>query len=241
MKKSAILAPSTLNFAAIVRQEPEAFQDFFSHIARLGAVSNNRRIHREAVMYRPKVGYQCLEESFLDSGHEHHYWLDKKAGEVLFYDSEIVCLVESGADLKKIPSWQREFVKNARRAMRVLGELPNEDEDLDKKTSEPQRYVVIPTYGYHAIHQDMMDFIRIVARPSLSEALLGALRSDRPSRRFEDALLDYPNEKNLWRAFSRRRLRERIERWAREEGIEIDYPEKHWPSDSQRLRRVNIE
>jgi hypothetical protein len=40
-------------------------------------------------MPTPKVSFSDLEDAFLDSSYNHHYWLDKRTGEVLFVDTEI--------------------------------------------------------------------------------------------------------------------------------------------------------
>jgi hypothetical protein len=37
-----------------------------------------------------KVSFSDLEDAFLDSSYEHHYWLDKRTGDALFVDAEVM-------------------------------------------------------------------------------------------------------------------------------------------------------
>ncbi|MEP7336275.1 MAG: hypothetical protein ABI977_00795, partial [Acidobacteriota bacterium] len=59
----------------------------------------------------PKVSFSDLEEAFQNSSYEHHYWLDKQTGEVLFVDREIAQRLERGEDLSNVPKWQHELIE----------------------------------------------------------------------------------------------------------------------------------
>jgi hypothetical protein len=86
-------------------------------------------------MPTPKVSFSDLEDAFLDSSYNHHYWLDKRTGEVLFVDTEIGRSLERGEDLSNAPKWQRELIGQARRVLRAFGELPDE-ESLENNSND---------------------------------------------------------------------------------------------------------
>jgi Uncharacterised protein family (UPF0158) len=169
----------------------------------------------------PKVSLSDLEDAFLDSSDNHHYWLDKRTGEVLFVDEEIARSLERGEDLSNAPKWQREFIEQARRVLRAFGELPGQ-EDNDSEI-ELGRYVEIPKQESRDGYEDMVKFAETVTNPHLRDLLDVALRGKGAFRRFKDVLLGYPAERERWFEFESRRERERIEAWAREQDVEIDF------------------
>ena len=168
----------------------------------------------------PKVSFSDLEDAFLDCSDSHHYWLDKRTGEVLFVDEEIARSLERGEDLSNAPKWQREFIEQARRVLRAFGELPGEESDDE---FELGRYVEIPKHESRDAYEDMADFAGTVTNPHLRDLLDVALRGKGAFRRFKDVLLGYPVERQRWFEFEGRRERERIGEWAREQGLEIDF------------------
>ncbi len=172
-------------------------------------------------MSTPKVSFSDLEDAFLDSTYGHHYWLDKRTGEVLVVDEEISRSLERGEDLSKAPEWQREFIEQARRVLRAFGELPGQEGD--ECEIEFGRYVEIPKRESGEAYEDMAEFAETVTNPHLRELLAVALRGKGAFRRFKDVLLGYPAERERWFEFEERRRREAIEEWAREEGVEISF------------------
>ncbi len=172
-------------------------------------------------MSTPKVSFSDLEDAFLDSTYQHHYWLDKRTGEVLFVDEEISRSLELGEDLSKAPKWRHEFIEQARRVLRAFGELPGQEEDDSE--IEFGRYVEIPKRESSEAYEDMVDFAETVNNPHLRDLLDVALHGKGAFRRFKDVLLGYPAERERWFRFEERRRREAIEEWAREQGVEISF------------------
>jgi len=66
----------------------------------------------------------------------------------------------------------------------------------------------------------MEDFIDTVPEQRLQNRLWGAIRGRGAFRRFKDVLLDHAEERERWFQFRDGRLRERVMRWLRDEGIE---------------------
>jgi hypothetical protein len=207
-----------------VRQKLEAFQDFFSHIARLKAVGNNCLVYTEAPMSKPKVSFTELELAFTAGSSDYISFLDTLTGEVLSYDNDIEDELLTGGDFSDLPKWQQDEVAIARRVLRSFGELLEEGEEADK-IREPGRYVEIPRIESHEAYETMEEFAETVNDSHLRDLLDVALHGKGAFRRFKDVLLSYPAERERWFRFEDRRRQEAIEEWAREEGVEISFEE----------------
>jgi len=83
--------------------------------------------------------------------------------------------------------------------------------------------VEIPKQESRDGYEDMVEFAETVTNPHLRDLLDVALRGKGAFRRFKDVLLGYPAERERWFEFEGWRERERIEAWAREKGVEIDF------------------
>jgi hypothetical protein len=195
-----------------------------------------------------KVSYSDLDEAFLLVSDDCHYWLDKQTGRVLSYSSEAAEALEEG-DLSDLPEWMEADVAAAREVLRAFGELPQEysqrlvaggqcsvadpletdpssteeKDDHDIGASESNRYVPIEQIPSNEAFQFMADFTGDVADSRIRDVLQSALRGNRPFRRFKDALSNFPKERERWFQYESRRLRDYIQDWAREEGVEIDF------------------
>lgn len=172
-------------------------------------------------MSTPKVSFSDLEESFHNSSYQHHYWLDKRTGKVILIDDEVADLLREGEDLSDLPDWQREMAEEVKPVLRAFGELP--DQEDDDSEIDLERYVEIPKQESRDCYEDMVDFAETVTNPHLRDLLDVALRGKGAFRRFKDVLSGYPAERERWFEFESRRERERIEAWAREQGVEIDF------------------
>jgi hypothetical protein len=123
-------------------------------------------------------------------------------------------------DVEKSPKWMGEMIEDAKSIMRAFGELPDEG---DIAPVELDRFVSIPGDDSHDAFEDMEEFTETVTNDRAYNALARALRGDRPFRRFKDTLGGYPRLEEQWHTFHNQWLRRRIEAWAREEGVDLDY------------------
>lgn len=172
-------------------------------------------------MPAPKVSYSDIEQAFLFASYERLYWLDKRTGRILAYSNETVLTIEEG-ELDDLPEWMEDEVKAAREVLRAFGELPGQDE-LDQDAIEPDRYVSIEQIPSHEAFQFMEDFVEALPDSRAAEQLVRALRGNKPFRRFKDALLDFPLERERWFEYESKQRREYIKQWAQDEGVEIDF------------------
>ncbi|MCI0486735.1 MAG: UPF0158 family protein [Blastocatellia bacterium] len=184
-------------------------------------------------MSSPKVSYSELEDAFLFASYEHQYWLDKRTGEILAFSQDVADGLSNGEDLSDYPEWQQSQIADARRVLYAFGELPEDADnqieasaDYQEDASGENPYVLIEQIPSHVAFEWMQDFIDTALSSRLQQLLFGALSGRRPFRRFKDALLDFPKERDQWFDYESSRRREYIQRWARDKGIEIDFDEQ---------------
>jgi hypothetical protein len=188
-------------------------------------------------MPSPKVSYSDLEEAFRFASYERRYWLDKQTGEILSFSEDVYEALSDGGDLSDYPDWQQSEIETARRVLRAFGELPDGEKEDDNASIpergsgeqncvELDRYVRIEEINSYKAFEFMSDFADAMMDSRLQELLFSALRSKHPFRRFKDILLDFPQERERWFEYESKRRREYIERWARDENVEIDF-EQH--------------
>jgi hypothetical protein len=83
------------------------------------------------------------------------------------------------------------------------------------------RYVAVPPVDSHEPYEDMADFIVTVTNRRIQERLAEAIAGQHPFRRFKDALLNYPQERERWFAFSAERQRQRALDWLEFIGVQL--------------------
>jgi hypothetical protein len=178
-----------------------------------------------------------LEVAFGNSSFEMSYFLDIETGEVVVVTDELQDELDSiwaeealtdGVEpdaldrileQRDMEGWERTAIRAA-----ILSEAGGGGD----------RYLDIPKQDSREGFMDMEEFIETVADTRLRDRLWGALRQRRPFRRFKDTLAFSNTETDRWYAFQRDRLRERMERWLRSEGISVTFVtfDGHaWPSD----------
>ena len=90
----------------------------------------------------------------------------------------------------------------------------DEAEKLREKIDDgPHRYERIPKAESHEGYDDMQDFIATVKDERLSELLEVAINGKGAFRRFKDALLNYPEERERWFQYRDDRTQERALEW----------------------------
>ncbi len=82
------------------------------------------------------------------------------------------------------------------------------------------RYVPLPPADSHEAYEDMVDFIATITNRRIREQLAEAITGRHPFRRFKDALLNFPQERERWFAFSDERQRERAVDWLESIGVQ---------------------
>lgn len=176
-------------------------------------------------MSKPKVSFSDLEDAFISGGSYEREWrLDKQTGRVILISDEARKYADGSWDIEKAPKWMGEMIEDAKSIMRAFGELPDEG---GAEPVELDRFISIPCDDSHDAFEDMEEFTKTVTNDRAYNALARALRYDRPFRRFKEALGSYPRLVEQWHTFHNQRLRGRIEAWAREEGVELDYSSPH--------------
>ena len=82
------------------------------------------------------------------------------------------------------------------------------------------RYVPVPPVDSHEAYEGMADFIATVTNRRIQEQLAEAIAGRHPFRRFKDALLNFPQERERWFAFNDERQRERALDWLGSIGVQ---------------------
>ena len=166
-----------------------------------------------------------LADAFDDASGEVSAYLDLDAGEVVRVTEEVRQELEAvyaelseepvdeGAyraafaaalEQRSPPSWMRALLEEADAVEGGLG----------------TRFIRVPAADSREGYGDMEAFIETVASPRLQERLWAAIRGRGAFRRFKDALAGHPDERERWFAFKHDRLRERVQAWLADEGIE---------------------
>ncbi len=175
---------------------------------------------------RLKIDLDELELAFGTSDWENAFFLDTDTGEVLlvqeniFRDLENIyenypedddeeedaepIVIADVLDEMDLHDWERELLLEA---------------DL-VRNSPPERFLRVPVVDSREGYRDMEEFVGTVQRDSVRLRLEQALDGKGAFRRFKDALLSFPQERERWFAFEQERLRQRMLDWLASEGIE---------------------
>lgn len=82
------------------------------------------------------------------------------------------------------------------------------------------RLLPVPIQDAREGYRDMLAFIQTVASAGIQQRLADAVSGSHPFRRFKEALLRHPSERERWFAFCEGRRRQRMWEWLQDEGIE---------------------
>ena len=97
-----------------------------------------------------------------------------------------------------------------------LSEYMDDEENRklkDQIEEDFDRYERIPKAESHEGYEDMVDFIATVKDEHLTELLEVAINGKGAFRRFQDVLLNYPEERERWFQFKDDRTQERALEW----------------------------
>ncbi|HUY31636.1 MAG TPA: UPF0158 family protein [Pirellulales bacterium] len=162
-------------------------------------------------MQELKIDFSDLEMAFESGDLPGAFYLDRETGKAVLVSDEIMRMAEEGLGdeglgddgAKTLPDWQQEELKTAILVLQGCDE----------------RFIRFPRQDSREGYRDMDDFAATVDDERLKELLAVALDGKGAFRRFKDVLARYPDQRQQWFAFERRRVRERIVRWLETLGI----------------------
>ena len=150
------------------------------------------------------------------------YYLDVETGAVLMttYDSrrELEALYEVMYGDGDEPRISLEEAMKQRDLDDEMQAMVREGDQVEEGFNT--RYIEVPQAESGEGYRDMEEFIDTVQDRRLQNRLWGAIRGRGAFRRFKDALLDYPAERERWHGFKAAQVRRRILEWLEDEGIE---------------------
>ena len=177
---------------------------------------------------RCRITLKDLAESFDMVSDQMTAFLDLVAGEVLFVNEE------TARDLERLYESLPASLANApdeeqRAALRAAIEeapviLTEEEQILEADVIDRglgTRYVALPTADSRADYRDMEAFVETVSSRQARNYLESAIDGRGAFRRFRDALMRFPDERERWFKFKQARLEERAREWLADEGIEL--------------------
>ena len=105
----------------------------------------------------------------------------------------------------------------------LLSENMGEDVDSLKERIEddPDRYEQIPKAESYEGYHDMQDFIATVSDEHIAEVLDTAIQGKGAFRRFKDALLRFPGERERWFEFKKESMQSRASKWLSDIGVTL--------------------
>jgi hypothetical protein len=166
-----------------------------------------------------------LTEALDNSSWEAHYFLDRETGRVILISADThrqydaVC-----ADIGHVPAaeWPAAFEAALQAADLADWEVPLVRDVDQVETGSAERFIQVPRADSREGYQDMEAFIATVSNARLADRLARAIQGRGVFRRFKDALLEHPVERERWFAFRDARQRERLLDWLASEYIELD-------------------
>lgn len=152
----------------------------------------------------------ALAMSDRDRDINQHY-LDTQTGEYVLISEEVMTALEEEDEemLGDLPDWQKEELTKAKEIM----------------ADRVERYVVIPPAESRESFNVMTAFVETVSDAKAREFLEFALSGPKPFRRFKDALVKFPKERERWAAFENEAEHAVVREWLLELDIEADEDE----------------
>ena len=151
------------------------------------------------------------------------HYLDLNTGEIIMLTEEM------RAEANKINTFIEADVENCEAAFEeALAQNAQPDWMMDgirlasaMESGYGIRYIAVPPVDSHEAYEDMADFIVTITNRLIQERLAEAIAGQHPFRRFKDALLNYPQERERWFAFSAERQRQSVLDWLEFIGVQL--------------------
>lgn len=133
-------------------------------------------------------------------------YLDTDNGEVINIPTNVSKVLDGKLDLVELTDWEKELLEEAF--------LVKEDEE--------NRFIEIPKIKSSFFNNAMESFLgeKIIDKV-LKDKLSTALRAWEPMKKFKEALIEYPEELDMWYDFEEEKGREYVKHWLMERGIEV--------------------
>jgi hypothetical protein len=112
----------------------------------------------------------------------------------------------------------------------VTGPFEDDPGERERIDADPARYLEIGHLDAATEHGWMERFTEGVADPHLQAQLQRALAGAKHSRRFKNALLDAPAERQRWFALRDSQLKQWIEQWFETRDLAVGAPPAWWPA-----------
>jgi len=166
-------------------------------------------------MKKLEIDLADLTMAFESSDWEMNHYLDLETGQVIAVDAEIQGQLD---DLyAELDDAEVELPDDLTEVLQERGLSEWEQEAMlaadEIERGYSYRYVGIPQDDSHAAYGDMEDFIATVQDDYLRGRLSSAILGRGAFRRFKDALLDHPRERDRWFAFKDKQVQQRVLDW----------------------------
>jgi hypothetical protein len=143
-----------------------------------------------------EIDWTGLIHAFESGSAETHFYLDRQTGKIITVAEEALRHAEA-SPYAPMPEW----IQNAAwQAAQVRDECGT-------------RYLPIPQADTADEYRDLEAFIGTVADPRLQSELWRAIRGTGAFRRFRDALVSHPPERQRWLIFRGARMQTRMNEW----------------------------
>ena len=171
-----------------------------------------------------KIKMSDLESAFehRDPMMEIEYYLDLETGEVLMITGEDNRLLKEVYENYADPETGEVNWPAANEGLNIRDWQKTAMEEADRVSAGlDTRYIPIPPTRSYEGYTEMVDFIETVSNRNLQRNLQRAISGRGAFRYFKDVLTDYPKERQRWFEFQAERMRQRVQDWLEEKGIEL--------------------
>ncbi len=169
-----------------------------------------------------------LAWAFEDHSGEMSWYLDSETGQVLCVTPDTSWMLEQllAGEADPAVSDRDEFLRQLEDYDCQEWEKEALREAYEIACDTRGRFLPVPDDDSYGAYRDMVEFADGTEDRRLQELLAAALNGRGAFRRFKDALLDFPEERERWFKFRHERLKERMLDWLNSEAIEAVWESK---------------